>query len=89
MPNTFKSNPIEFKPAAALPAPKSTVGFIAWVRANLFSSIPNTLITLFIAFVLVRLIPGVIDWMFILYGSGVEICTLKKMKYIRTVIFTP
>ena len=62
MANTFKSNPIEFKPTSPQPAPKSTVGPIAWFRENLFSSIPNTVITLLIAYLLIRVIPGLADW---------------------------
>ena len=65
MANTFKSNPVEFKPTQAQPAPSSTVGLVAWLKENLFSSIPNAIITLFIAFVLILVIPGIIDWMFI------------------------
>lgn len=65
MANNFTSNPIEFKPAAAQPAPKSTVGPIAWVKDNLFSSIPNTIVTLVIFFVLLRVLPGLIDWLFL------------------------
>lgn len=65
MATKFKSKPVEFTPKAALPAPTSTVGPIAWLKGNLFSSIPNAIITLFITYVLIRVVPGVIDWMFI------------------------
>jgi len=61
MANTFKSDPVEFKPTQAQPAPSSTVGLVAWLKENLFSSIPNTIITLFIAFVLIKVIPGIVD----------------------------
>ena len=64
MANTFKSDPIEFKPAVAQPAPRSTVGPIAWLRENLFSSIPNAIITLVIIYMLFRVVPGIVDWMF-------------------------
>ncbi len=65
MANTFKSDPIEFKPAVAQPAPDSTVGIVAWMRVNLFSSIPNAMFTIFIMLGLANFIPGIIDWMFI------------------------
>lgn len=61
----FKSDPVEFKPAEAQPAPNSTVGVIAWMRGNLFSSIPNSIFTLLIILGLVNVIPGIVDWMFI------------------------
>lgn len=77
MANTFKSDPVEFKPLPALPAPSSTVGIVAWLRGSLFSSIPNTIVTLLIAFGLIKVIPGVIDWMFISAdwtGTNQEAC---------------
>ncbi len=65
MANTFKSDPIEFKPAEAKPAPDSTVGIVAWMRGNLFSSIPNAAFTILIMLGLANVIPDIIDWMFI------------------------
>lgn len=78
MANTFKSNPIEFKPTAAQSAPSSTVGLIAWMRGNLLSSIPNTIVTVFIAFGLINVVPSIIDWMFVSAnwsGSNQDACT--------------
>ena len=37
-------------------------GPVAWVRANLFSTWYNALLTLLIGWLLVRTIPGIIDW---------------------------
>ncbi|AUN30393.1 amino acid ABC transporter permease [Niveispirillum cyanobacteriorum] len=37
-------------------------GPVAWARANLFSTWYNALLTLLIAYVLARAIPGIIDW---------------------------
>jgi len=54
----------EFKPLPAQPAPKSTVGFSAWLRTNLFSSTFNTVLTLFIVFALFSVVPKVLDWAF-------------------------
>ncbi len=65
MANTFKSEPIEFKPAAAQPAPNLAVGPIAWVKENLFSSITNTIVTILVIVGLFNVIPGIIDWMFV------------------------
>ena len=78
MSSKFKSNPIEFKAAQAQPAPVSTTGPIAWMRENLFSSIPNIIITAVIAFILLRFIPGIVDWMFISahwVGTSQDACT--------------
>ncbi len=65
MANSFKTNPVTFEPKPAQAAPSSSVGFIAWLRENLFSSIPSTLVTIAIVALLVRVVPGIINWMFI------------------------
>ncbi|MFT6388870.1 MAG: general L-amino acid transport system permease protein [Cellvibrionaceae bacterium] len=65
MQNRFKADPIEFKPAAALPAPNLTVGPVAWAKNNLFSSIPNAVVTTLVVLGLINIVPGIIDWMFI------------------------
>ena len=78
MSSKFKSNQIEFKAAQSQPAPVSTTGPIAWMRENLFSSIPNIIITAVIAFILLRFIPGIVDWMFISahwVGTSQDACT--------------
>ncbi len=55
----------EFKPLPAQPAPVSTVGPVAWVRENLFSSKFNIIATILIVFALASVLPGTIDWLFI------------------------
>ncbi|MGI1670949.1 MAG: amino acid ABC transporter permease [Neptuniibacter sp.] len=55
----------EFKPLPSQPAPKDTVGFIPWVKDNLFSSIGNSLTTLIIIGLLANLLPPLIDWLFL------------------------
>jgi general L-amino acid transport system permease protein len=47
---------------AAAISPRHALG---WARANLFSSVGNTVITLVMLFLLARLIPPFIDWAFI------------------------
>ena len=54
----------KFKPLPARPAPVETVGPIAWLRENLFSSVLNSIITLLIAGILLYLLPGLFDWLF-------------------------
>ncbi len=52
------------EPRLALPGkpPTTSVGAIAWVRANLFNSIPNSLLTLVALFIAAKLIPPFIHW---------------------------
>jgi general L-amino acid transport system permease protein len=46
----------------AEPPPGSTTGPIAWVRQNLFNSWFNTILTLLIAYLAIRLVPPFIQW---------------------------
>jgi len=48
----------------AQPAPVSTVGFVGWVRGNLFSSVTNTILTLVAAYLLVRLLIAIVPWIY-------------------------
>ena len=49
-------------PQPARKAPPSEVGVLGWLRANLFSSIGNTLLTLLTAVVVYTLVPNIIAW---------------------------
>jgi len=55
----------EFQPIPARPAPEQTVGPIAWMRENLFSNIPNSVVTLALIAFLVYYIPPIVDWAFL------------------------
>ena len=44
--------------------PASTVGPIAWLRNNLFNTVPNTVLTLVAVWAMVELLPPFIDWAF-------------------------
>lgn len=55
----------KFTPIPSRPAPLVEVGVIGWMRRNLFSSIPNTLVTLFTAYVLWVVMVPFINWAFI------------------------
>lgn len=55
----------EFQPLPARPAPVQTVGLMAWIRENLFSSIPNAITSLALLAALIYFIPPIIDWAFI------------------------
>ena len=52
-------------PKPDLPPPSGSIGAIAWVRRNLFSSWSNTLLTLFAFYFLYSVVPPLIDWAFI------------------------
>ncbi|MCT4657245.1 MAG: amino acid ABC transporter permease [Cohaesibacter sp.] len=51
--------------APELPAPDNSHGPIAWMKHNLFSSIPNTILTLFGAYILYLLIPPLLTFSFV------------------------
>jgi general L-amino acid transport system permease protein len=60
-------------PAPALAPPITQIGAIGWLRANLFSSIPNALFTLLVAAFLIWTIPPTIRFLFIdAVWSGVD-----------------
>jgi general L-amino acid transport system permease protein len=48
--------------APTLPPPTSMVGVVGWVRENLFSNIPNSILTLLGIYVIYLIVPGFIDW---------------------------
>ena len=48
-----------------LKPPVTRVGVIGWVRANLFSSVFNSFLTLVTIYVLWKIVPGLIRWAFI------------------------
>lgn len=47
-----------------LPPPPGTVGFVGWLRTNLFSNIPNSILTLLAIYFLVVSIPPILDWVY-------------------------
>ena len=49
-----------FKPD--LPAPSTNIGVLGWMRANLFSSWINTLLTLVGLYLIWLIVPPLIDW---------------------------
>lgn len=51
-----------FTPIPPRPAPSSTVGPLAWLRANLFSDWPTSLATVSIGALLLYWIPPLLDW---------------------------
>jgi len=55
----------EFKPLPSQPAPKDVVGFIPWIKENLFPTIGNSIATIVILGILVNVIPPLVDWLFL------------------------
>lgn len=53
-------NAFVFKPD--MPAPVKTVGMLAWMRANLFSSWLNTLLTLSAVYLIWLIVPPLLQW---------------------------
>ncbi|MDA1089201.1 MAG: amino acid ABC transporter permease [Proteobacteria bacterium] len=52
----------EFKEIVAFAPPASTTGAIGWLRQNLLSSPFNVLMTIFSAYLILKLVPPVLDW---------------------------
>jgi general L-amino acid transport system permease protein len=49
-------------PVQPLKPPATSVGIIGWLRANLFNSIPNTILTLLALWAIASAVPGAVDW---------------------------
>ena len=47
---------------SAMPPPARNAGIIGWAQQNLFSSVPNTILTLIGAYLLYLILPGSISW---------------------------
>jgi general L-amino acid transport system permease protein len=51
-----------FQPSPALPPPRNLVGPIAWMRANLFSSWTNSILTIVSAWLIYKITVALVDW---------------------------
>lgn len=63
--------------APDLPPPVAASGILGWLRTNLFSSIPNTIMTLVAAWFLWQTVPPILSWMIFdasFTGSTREAC---------------
>jgi general L-amino acid transport system permease protein len=58
------SNPRPYAPGQHpdLPPPPGSAGLLGWLRANLFSSAGNTILTLFFAWLAIEFVMAAIDW---------------------------
>jgi general L-amino acid transport system permease protein len=52
-------------PKPDLDAPIISIGAVAWAKKHLFSSIPNTILTIVVAYISYQLLSGFIEWAFI------------------------
>ncbi len=71
-------NAKNFTPLPDLPAPDQTIGLVAWIKKNLFSSTANSVSTIAVLYLLASLLPGLIDWLFISAnwtGTSQDACT--------------
>jgi general L-amino acid transport system permease protein len=50
---------------ASIGPPPATTGFLGWMRRNLFSSIWNALLTILCAYLLLRIVPPIVSWLFL------------------------
>jgi len=51
--------------AEVLPPPVMSTGWVAWVRSRLFSSVPNTLLTLLAVYLVYLILPPTIEFLFV------------------------
>jgi general L-amino acid transport system permease protein len=54
--------PLVFTPRPSAPPPASTVGVLGWMRANLFSSVPNAILTVLGAYIFYAFFETLISW---------------------------
>ncbi len=75
------------EPAPDLPAPVATVGAVGWIRANLFSSILQSLLTLAFGALAFYAIWNLLDWAVInatFLGEGREACNVQKVAAVKS-----
>ncbi|RPI71670.1 MAG: amino acid ABC transporter permease, partial [Desulfobacteraceae bacterium] len=65
-----KSDPNEVKP------PITSIGAIGWLRANLFSNVLNSILTIVTVLLLLKVVPPLIKWAFIdsIWYASSEVC---------------
>ena len=67
-----------FTPTPARPAPISEMGIIGWLRKNMFSNIPNSLLSIVSLYIVWQVLSAIIGWAFInadWVGTSREDCT--------------
>ena len=72
---------LKFKKLPDRDPPENTIGWIAWIRDNLFSSATNTLTTLIFVYLFYLYIPPFIEWAIInanISGTDRSVCDANK-----------
>jgi general L-amino acid transport system permease protein len=59
---TMSSAPAPFSPAESRRPPSLSIGFVGWLRANLFNSWASTAVTLALGYLVIRWTLGFLDW---------------------------
>jgi general L-amino acid transport system permease protein len=54
--------PLVFAPRPADPPPPSTIGVVGWMRANLFSSVPNAILTFLGIYIFYVVVSAIVNW---------------------------
>ena len=65
-----RSDPDEVKP------PLTSIGVIGWLRTNLFSNVLNSILTIIMMLLLIKIVPPLIKWAFIdsVWYTTSEVC---------------
>src|SRR6478735_3725026 len=72
---------IQLAPIQELPSPRKTTGAWAWMRANLFSSWLNGILTVICALIVIWFLPGILRFMIfdaVWTGSDREACLVSE-----------
>ena len=67
-----------FVPLAALPPPRGSTGVIGWLRANLFSSLFNSVLTLVTLWLVYEFVTAAVDWF--IFDAVVEAGSRKECR---------
>ena len=67
-----------FVPLAALPPPRGSTGVIGWLRANLFSSLFNSVLTLVTLWLVYEFVTAAVDWF--IFDAVIEAGSRKECR---------
>ena len=63
--------------APVVQPPVTRTGIVGWLRGNLFNTWYNSLITLALLYLLLKIVPGMIDWLIFRLRLNVRSTNLK------------
>jgi general L-amino acid transport system permease protein len=69
-----------FIPIAPRPSPVKTSGFVPWARRNLFADVRSTVTTLFVAALLLYVLPGLANWVLLraIFVNDADACQAAR-----------